>query len=64
MENNRICYCCIFQKRCYTFKEIHEATKYGMNIDSVDAPGTIKQIFIAVASACLDFTPEVEINEP
>ncbi len=55
MENERKCFNCTFQKRCYTYKEVHEATKYGMNIDSDDAPGTIIEVFIAIANACLDY---------
>jgi hypothetical protein len=58
MENERTCFICILQKRCYAFKEIHEATKYGMNIDSNDTPGTIHSVFIAVANACLDYTKD------
>ena len=54
----RTCFNCIYQKRCYTYKGVHDSTQYGMNIDSDDTPGTIRDIFEAVANACLDYKRE------
>jgi len=58
-KQKRSCHNCFHHKVCIVFKSIEMAvSNTSVNIDGVDAPGTVQQVFDAMANCCLNHVPQ------